>query len=279
MVKASELTYEEFHDRRTERIPDFKAGMSGKLLLATDSNAEKYIVKYARQSVVINEYTSCWLADMLGVKAPKAMLLSKHKKFGPRNAVALKKMELDKSVDLQDLSHDQKKDYAKAILFNHIIGNDSGDGIEIFATKCSEIVTLDFGEASFCTDEWIGDTKYMNLCKLYESLNRNEDDLPDTVTQEQKNIFKKVLENCYLAPKENLQKKTSMESVLDFMKPKTDFEILKEVIKEISERAKDISTEQVEDLRSELSHISETTAKRTAECVAAMIKNISNWMV
>ena len=94
MIDSKSLTYVPFQDSRKEEDPEFEGGDSGALLLATDKSGKKYLVKHSFWIDAANEYVGCWLAEKMGVLAPKAHLLTPNKKFNTQYAVALEYLEL-----------------------------------------------------------------------------------------------------------------------------------------------------------------------------------------
>ena len=46
MIDSATLTYAPFVDSRGKHNPDFTTGQSGKLLIGTDANGKKYLIKH-----------------------------------------------------------------------------------------------------------------------------------------------------------------------------------------------------------------------------------------
>ena len=82
MLDSSFFTYEPFIDNRVKSRPGFTVGTSGQLLLATrKEDGKRYLVKHTYPHNAANEYVSCWLAEKLGVPAPRAFLFSPNEAF------------------------------------------------------------------------------------------------------------------------------------------------------------------------------------------------------
>ena len=88
MLDSLTITIAPFKDNRTKRDPKF-VGMSGKLLLGTDANGKKYLIKHTYAHNAANEFTACWLAEKMGIFAPKAYLLTNDRRFASPYAVAI----------------------------------------------------------------------------------------------------------------------------------------------------------------------------------------------
>jgi len=94
MIDSNTLTYTPFSDHRKHQGSSFETGQSGKLLVGTDINGKKYIIKHCHPHNAANEYVACWLAKKLGVPAPSAYLLSPNKVFQSKYAVAIEFLDL-----------------------------------------------------------------------------------------------------------------------------------------------------------------------------------------
>lgn len=94
MLDSNSLTYEFFHDERESENPKFTSGDSGALYLATDKSGKKYLVKHSFWIDAANEFVGCWLANKMGIVAPRAQLLTPNKKFKTQYAVALEYLKL-----------------------------------------------------------------------------------------------------------------------------------------------------------------------------------------
>ena len=104
MLDSSTMTFAPFKDNRAKKDPRF-VGMSGRLLLGTDASGKKYLIKHTYAHNAANEYTACWLAEKMGIIAPKAYLLTKARCFASRYAVAIEYFD-----SLQYFSKDDMKD-------------------------------------------------------------------------------------------------------------------------------------------------------------------------
>lgn len=92
MLDSSKLRISPYVDNRTKNDSSF-VGSSGPLLIGTGKDGKKYIIKHTYPHNAANEFTACWLAEKLGVYAPKAFLLTKNKKFNSPYAVAIEYIE------------------------------------------------------------------------------------------------------------------------------------------------------------------------------------------
>lgn len=141
MLDSSKLKYSPFTDNRTKKDRHFVGG-SGKLYLATDDNGRRYLVKHTYPHNAANEYTACWLAERLGVPAPKAWLLSPHRAFSSPFAVAIEFIDgltpfLKDSIPNQD---DLIGQFALSALI------DTDDSTQLSQAR-DRIVSYDFSEA------------------------------------------------------------------------------------------------------------------------------------
>lgn len=94
MIDSATLTYAPFVDSRGKHNPDFTTGQSGKLLIGTDANGKKYLIKHCYPHNAANEFVGCWLAKKLDIPAPNAFLLFPNKAFQSRFAVAIEFLDL-----------------------------------------------------------------------------------------------------------------------------------------------------------------------------------------
>lgn len=140
MIDSKTLTYEPFHDPRKDEDPEFEGGDSGALLLATDKSGKKYVVKHNDMMDAANEYICCWLAEKMGILAPKAHLLTPNEKFNKPYAVALEYMELS---PLSAGEYDYYEMAPIQMLHKLISGN---DGIEVLGHN-GHICNIDFADS------------------------------------------------------------------------------------------------------------------------------------
>ena len=92
LLDSNALSYRPFIDNRTKKDPLF-VGSSGALLIGKAKGGKQYIIKHTYPHNAANEFTACWLAEKLGVFAPKAYLLSENKTFASPYAVAIEYIE------------------------------------------------------------------------------------------------------------------------------------------------------------------------------------------
>lgn len=79
---------------RVVNRPSFTVCMSGPLLMATHrTTGKRFLVKHTYPHNAANEYVACWLAEKLGVPAPKAYLLTPNKVFATKYAVAIEYLD------------------------------------------------------------------------------------------------------------------------------------------------------------------------------------------
>ena len=111
MLDSSEFKYEPYKDGRVVNRPGFTVGMSGPLLMATHKiTGKKYIVKHTCPHNAANEYVACWLAERMGVPAPKAYLLSPNRTFTTKYAVAIEYLDGLRNFKTENLSEEMKRD-------------------------------------------------------------------------------------------------------------------------------------------------------------------------
>ena len=143
MIDSATLTYAPFVDPRKKRNLDFKTGQSGKLLIGTDTNGKKYLIKHSYPHNAANEFVASWLAKKLDIPAPDAFLLSPSNAFQTRYAVAIEFLDL-KPFDKEAASHPD--DLIAQFVLASLIAQE--DRIQLKATD-NHIVSFDFSE-SFC---------------------------------------------------------------------------------------------------------------------------------
>ena len=146
MIDSTTLTYATFDDPRKKRNPDFKTGQSGELLIGTDANGKKYIIKHCYPHNAANEFVASWLAKKLDIPAPDAFLLSSSNAFQTRYAVAIEFLDLN-PFDKEAVSHPD--DLIAQFVLASLIAQE--DRIQLKATD-NHIVSFDFSE-SFCTSK------------------------------------------------------------------------------------------------------------------------------
>ena len=143
MIDSTTLTYAPFVDSRGKHNPDFTTGQSGKLLIGTDANGKKYLIKHCYPHNAANEFVDCWLAKKLDIPAPNAFLLSPNKAFQSRFAVAIEFLDL-KPFDKKAVSHPD--DLIAQFVLAALIAQE--DRIQLKVVD-NHIVSFDFSE-SFC---------------------------------------------------------------------------------------------------------------------------------
>ena len=146
MIDSSTMTFVPFKDNRAKKDPRF-VGMSGRLLLGTDTNGKKYLVKHTYAHNPANEFTACWLAEKIGIFAPKAYLLTKARRFASKYAVAIEFFD-----SLQNFSKDDvpnKSDLIDQFALCALI--DTGDTVQLGRVG-DRIISYDFSEGFIISD-------------------------------------------------------------------------------------------------------------------------------
>ena len=122
MLDTSKLKFQKFIDNRTKVVPGFTVGQSGPLKIATDTETgQKYLVKYKYAHNAANEYVAFWLAEQLGIPAPRAYLLSPQGEF--KHAVAIEYIEGFKKVD-KDIVGKHPEDFCGQLVLSILIDPD-----------------------------------------------------------------------------------------------------------------------------------------------------------
>lgn len=230
MLDSSSLTYTPFYDHRKHQSSAFEAGQSGILLVGTDANGKKYIIKHCHPHNAANEYVACWLAKKLGVPAPSAHLLSPNKAFKSKYAVAIEYLDL-KPFDKHAAPYPD--DLIAQFALSALIVQD--DIIQLNVAG-DHIVSYDFSEA-FCMAE-------LRTILLLTSMNskRSHDDVIDIVRQRLA-TFQRYL------------------SMLDFNVPglarefNLDCEKMREGMIAVGKRVLEISENEINELSEELENL------------------------
>lgn len=150
MLDSREFTFTAYQDSRTQQHEGFVTGLSGPLLLAVhNKTGEKYIVKHTYGHNAANEYVACWLADKIGVPAPKVFLLSRSNLFTTKYAVAISFIEGIQAVKTSELSSEQVDDVVKQFAFNSLTIPD--DKVQMSAAG-NHVYSYDFSER-FCVED------------------------------------------------------------------------------------------------------------------------------
>lgn len=144
MLDSSEFKYEPYKDSRVVNRPGFTVGMSGPLLLATNkATGKKFIVKHTYPHNAANEYVACWLAERMGVPAPKAYLLSPNRAFTTKYAVAIEYLDGLRSFKKDDVPEELKSDLISQFALCLLLRLD--DMIQLSCTD-EHIYSYDFSE-------------------------------------------------------------------------------------------------------------------------------------
>lgn len=145
MLDSSEFIFEPYNDKRVVNRPGFTVGRSGKLLLAVHKETgRKYLVKHTYPHNAANEYVACWLAERLGVPAPKAYLISPNKAFATQYAVAIEYIEGFRGFQKDDVPENLKSDLIGQFALCLVLRLD--DMIQMSRTD-DHIYSYDFSEA------------------------------------------------------------------------------------------------------------------------------------
>lgn len=165
LLNTKEFTFEPFVDRRSSTRPGFKMGESGPLTIAKrktrsssqilqNGAADKLLVKDNYYHNVANEYTACWLAELLGIYAPHAYIFNPPKRgnpFGCQCAVGIEFIEGMSIIDYDHLTPGMQKDIVCGYTLSQLIDNE--DSLQQ-QTVGNRIITFDFSEAFDAPDDF-----------------------------------------------------------------------------------------------------------------------------
>lgn len=144
MLGSSEFKFEPYKDGRVVNRPGFTVGMSGPLLMATHkATGKRFIVKHTCPHNAANEYAACWLAERMGVPAPKAYLLSPNRAFATKYAAAIEYLDGLRNFKTENLSEEMKHDLISQFALCLLLRLD--DAIQL---SCNDehIYSYDFSE-------------------------------------------------------------------------------------------------------------------------------------
>lgn len=145
MLDSSEFIFEPYNDKRVVNRPGFTVGISGPLLLAVHKETgRKYLVKHTYPHNAANEYVACWLAERLGVPAPKAYLLSPNEAFATKYAVAIEYIEGFRGFQKDNVPENLKSDLIAQFALSLVLRLD--DMIQM-SRMDDHIYSYDFSEA------------------------------------------------------------------------------------------------------------------------------------
>ena len=148
MLDTSKLKFQKFIDNRTKVVPGFTVGQSGPLKIATDTETgQKYLVKYKYAHNAANEYVAFWLAEQLGIPAPRAYLLSPQGEF--KHAVAIEYIEGFKKVD-KDIVGKHPEDFCGQLVLSILI--DPDDSTQLSCAN-GHIYSYDYSECFEITSD------------------------------------------------------------------------------------------------------------------------------
>ena len=144
MIDSENLIYTEYKDPRIVKIEGFDEGSSGPLLIGSDKqNGKRYIIKHTYPHNAANEYVCCSLAEILGIAAPRAYLLSPNERFSSKYAVAIEFLDGMKEVNKNGLTTQMKKDICRDYAFHYTFAQSDLVGIREWNKR---VVTFDFSE-------------------------------------------------------------------------------------------------------------------------------------
>ena len=153
MMNSSLFTYENYVDNRVITRSGFTVGTSGQLLLATDNeDGHKYLVKHEYPHNAANEYVACWMAEKLGVPAPRAWLLSPNSAFNSKYAVAIEYIEGLTGFDKTSVPEELQEELIGQFAFHALIG--STDIMQLSAAD-GHIYSYDFSEAFYFDNDLV----------------------------------------------------------------------------------------------------------------------------
>ena len=134
-------------DNRVKTRLGFTVGTSGQLLLATGKeDGHKYLVKHEYPHNAANEYFACWMAEKLGIPAPRAWLLSPNAAFNSKYAVAIEFIEGLTGFDKMSVPEELQEELIGQFAFHALIG--SADIMQLNAAD-GHIYSYDFSEAFY----------------------------------------------------------------------------------------------------------------------------------
>lgn len=184
MLDSSEFKYEPYKDGRVVNRPGFTVGMSGPLLMATHkATGKKFIVKHTCPHNAANEYVACWLAECMGVPAPKAYLLSPSRAFTTKYAVAIEYLDglrgFKKDAVPEELKPDLISQFALCLLLRlddmiqlsctdeHIYSYDFSEGFNIvdmrLILRAQEEAMVDFLRRPLQQFKWFTEKEDFNI--------------------------------------------------------------------------------------------------------------------
>lgn len=153
VLDSTLFAYQPFVDSRVKTRPGFTVGTSGQLLLATDKeDGHKYLVKHEYPHNAANEYIGCWMAEKIGVPAPRAWLLSPNKVFSSKYAVAIEFIEGLTAFDKTCVPEDLQEELIGQFAFHALIG--STDIMQL-STADGHIYSYDFSEAFYFDNDMV----------------------------------------------------------------------------------------------------------------------------
>lgn len=146
MLNSKEYSFITYEDERAKIDADFVGG-SGPLYLATHrETGKKWLVKHTYSYNASNEFVACWLAEKLGVYAPKSELMTPDKRFASKYPVAIEFIDGFEPFEKTSLPLEQQKELIAGFALHHLI--DTDDTMQ-FNRSNGHIYTYDFSEA-FC---------------------------------------------------------------------------------------------------------------------------------
>ena len=153
MLDSSLFSYRFYADDRVITGTDFFIDTSGQLLVAADNkNGNKYLVEHTYPHRIVNAYAACWLAEKLGVPAPKAWLLSPNPVFASKYAVAIEFIEESAGFENTFLPEELKEELFGQFAFHALIG--SADRMRLRLSG-GHIYACDFSEAFYFDNDMV----------------------------------------------------------------------------------------------------------------------------
>ena len=153
VLDSSLFSYRFYADDRVINGTDLFIDTSGQLLVAADNkNGNKYLVEHTYPHRAANAYAACWLAEKLGVPAPKAWLLSPNPVFASKYAVAIEFIEESVGFEKTFLPEELKEELFGQFAFHALIG--SADRMRLRLSG-GHIYACDFSEAFYFDNDMV----------------------------------------------------------------------------------------------------------------------------
>lgn len=153
MLDSSLFSYRFYADDHVINGTDLFVDTSGRLLIAADKESgKKYLVRHTYPHNAANAYVACWLAEKLGVPAPKAWLLSPNAVFASKYAVAMEFIEGFTGFENAALPEELKTELIGQLAFHTLIA--SAERMQLRLSG-GHIYAYDFPEAFYFDNDMV----------------------------------------------------------------------------------------------------------------------------